>query len=351
MNATFEREIFFSFFMFTADARPQDARYTRILIDHLKALTDIGYDGFDLHIASQPVSVDHRLEVESYARLKKAFDEAGLEGAKFTTNVGTTRTFDPTSPYEQQRNQALSYLKSRVDITRVLGGDSIMSGPFLYPYGVFPVTDANEPIWSDALQDWMKKRFQAARSVFEDLAAYAAARGVKLAIEPVKSWETPPPNMVSEVLDFLDTLEHSQAGITVDTAQVVMESQGPSVFRNNVARAARQDRLYYVHLSAPDRGAVKDSWIPWQVILNEIEPVYHGPYLIEVFNAIPPFDSSMRMARRRFWRPGEDDPVPNVDSAYDVARSALEELREQISLAAPIRSDQSHLSATHGADA
>ena len=330
MNATAKRDIFFSFFMFTADLRPEDSRYTRILVDHLRALTDMGYDGFDVHIASQPSTVDHHLEVESYAGLRKAFDSAGLEEAKFTTNVGTTRTFDPTSPYEEQRRQALSYLKSRVDITRVLGGDSIMSGPFLYPYGVFPVTDTGEPIWSDALQDWMKPRFRAARSAYEELADYAATQEVKLAIEPVKSWETPPPNMVSEVLDFLDGLEHPQGGVTIDTAQVVMESQGPSVFRDNVARAARQDQLYYVHISAPDRGAVRDSWIPWDLILNEIEPVYRGPYLVEVFNAIPPFDSSMRMARRRFWRPGEDDPVPDVDSAYDVASAALEELREHL---------------------
>jgi sugar phosphate isomerase/epimerase len=330
MNATLGRDVFFSFFMFTADLRPQDARYTRILINHLKALTDMGYDGFDVHIAAQPTTVDHKLEVDSYIGLRKAFEQAGLGEVKFTTNVGTTRTFDPTSPYEEQRRQALSYLKSRVDITRVLGGDSIMSGPFIYPYGVFPVTDTDEPIWSDALQDWMKPRYHAARSVFEELLEYAAAREVKLAVEPVKSWETPPPNMVSEVLDFLEGLEHARGGVTIDTAQVVMESQGPSVFKENVARAARQDRLYYVHISAPDRGAVKDSWIPWDIISNEIEPVYRGPYLIEVFNAIPPFDNSMRMARRRFWRPGEDDPVPNRDSAYDVARAALEELREQI---------------------
>jgi sugar phosphate isomerase/epimerase len=327
MNATSERDVFFSFFMFTADLRPHDSGYAQTLITHLKALTDMGYDGFDVHIASQPTTVDHKLEVDSYIGLKKAFDQAGLREAKFTTNVGTTRTFDLTSPYEEQRRQALSYLKSRVDITRVLGGDSIMSGPFLYPYGVFPVTDANEPIWSDALQDWMKSRYHAARSVFEDLSEYAAAREVKLAIEPVKSWETPPPNMVSEALDFLESLEHTQGGVTIDTAQVVMESQGPSIFKKNVARAAQQNRLHYVHISAPDRGAVKDSWIPWDIVLNEIEPVYDGPYLIEVFNAIPPFDSSMRMARRRFWRPGEDDPVPGGDSAYDVARAALEELR------------------------
>jgi len=345
MSGTFKRDIYFSFFMFTADLRPDDTRYTQVLIDHLKALTEMGYDGFDVHIASQPATVDHRLEVDSYVRLRKAFDEAGLADAKFTTNVGTTRTFDPTSPYEEQRRQALSYLKSRVDITKVLGGDSIMSGPFLYPYGVFPLTDLGEPIWSDALQDWMQPRFQAARSVFRELAEYAAAKGVQLAIEPIKSWETPPPNMVSEVLDFLGGGESSlPGGVTVDTAQVVMESQGPAVFRSNVARAARQNRLLYVHISAPDRGAVRDSWIPWDVILGEIEPVYRGPYLVEVFNAIPPFDSSMRMARRRFWRPGEDEPEQHRDSAYDVAGAALETLREQIAFSARFRSQ---LAAAH----
>jgi sugar phosphate isomerase/epimerase len=346
MNATFKRDVFFSFFMFTADLRPEDSRYTQILINHLKTLADMGYDGFDLHIASQPAAVDHQLEVKSYVGLKKAFDKAGLKDVKFTTNVGTTRTFDPTSPYEEQRKQALAYLKSRVDITRVLGGDSIMSGPFLYPYGVFPVTDAGEPLWSDALLNWMRSRYRSARSVFEDLAEYAETKEVKLAIEPVKSWETPPPNMVSEVLDFLDELGRTRCGVTIDTAQVVMESQGPSVFKANVARAARQGRLYYVHISAPDRGAVQDSWIPWDTVLNEIEPVYRGPYLVEVFNAIPPFDSSMRMTRRRFWRPGEDDPSPNADSAYDVAAAAFKELQDRITTSTRVRSDRSRQAAT-----
>ncbi|GAA2705884.1 sugar phosphate isomerase/epimerase family protein [Actinoplanes palleronii] len=327
-------KIYFSFFMFTADLRPDDADYTRTLIGHLTALTEIGYDGFDVHIAPPPAGADPHLELNSYVHLRKALDEAGLQDTKFTTNVGTTRTFDITSPYEEQRRQALAYLKSRVDITRVLGGESIMSGPFLYPYGVFPLTDLGEQIWSDDLQEWMTPRYEAARPVFQELAEYASRKQVRLAIEPVKSWETPPPNMVSEVLDFLDTVEDAPGslpgGVTVDTAQVLMESQGPEVFKRNVARATRQNRLFYVHISAPDRGAVRDSWIPWELMLGELAPVYHGPYLIEVFNAVPPFVSSMRMARRRFWRPGEDTPEPHRPSAYDVARDALATFREHL---------------------
>lgn len=337
MQSTAKRDIYFSFFMFTADLRPQDPRYTETLVKQLRALADIGYAGFDVHIASAPPSVDHKLELDAYAGLKKAFDQAGLRDVGFTTNVGTTRTFDPTSPYPEQRSHALAYLKSRIDITRILGGESIMSGPFLYPYGVFPLTDDDEPIWSDELQRWIKPRFEDALPVFEELVAYAAAQGVKLALEPVKSWESPPPNMVSQALDFLERLGHPHGGVTMDTAQIVMESQGPAVFRDNVARAVRQDRLHYVHISAPDRGAVHDSWIPWDVILGEVEPVYQGPYLIEVFNAVPPFDALMRMSRRRFWRPGEDEPEPGVPSAYDVAEAGLKELREQIERAARVR--------------
>ncbi len=330
MEEARRRDIYFSFFMFTADLRPNDSGYTEVLVRHLKALTEIGYTGFDVHIAPGPAH-DHHAEVESYISLRRAFDRAGFRDVKFTTNVGTTRSFDPTSPYEEQRKQALSYLKSRVDITSVLGGENtIMSGPFLYPYGVFPLTDDGEGIWSDALQDWMKPRYAAAASIFRELAQYSAEKRVKLAIEPVKNWETPGPTMVSEALDFIESADIPVCGVTIDTAQVVMESQGPAIFRKNVARAAQQSRLNYVHISAPDRGAVSDSWIPWEIMLDEIEPVYSGPYLVEVFNAIPPFESSMRMTRRRFWRPGEDAPEAGVDSAYDVARTALRTLEEKI---------------------
>lgn len=334
MTTTSSRDIYFSFFMFTADLRPDDESYSQILVNHCRALKEMGYNGFDVHIAAQPVSVDHALEVASYVDLKKIFDAAGVGDVPFTTNVGTTQRFDITSPYEEQRAQALAYLKSRVDITAILGGDAaLMSGPFLYPYGVFPVTDDGEPIWSDALQDWMAQRYKTARSSFAELVDHAVTKNVKLAIEPVKSWETPGPNMVSEVLDFLESFESRPAGVALDTAQVVMESQGPQSFQRNVARAAEQDRLHSVHVSAPDRGAVRDSWIPWELMLTELDPVFRGPYLVEIFNAVPPFVSSMRMSRRRFWRPGEDDLTPG-DSAYDVAAAALATLQEKLAAVA-----------------
>lgn len=325
-----EREIYFSFFMFTADLKPHDVDYTKILVNHLQALTEMGYTGYDVHIAPATTPISYSAEADNYSRLKEAFNHAGFDAIKFNTNVGTTRTFDPTSPYKLQRRQALDYLKSRVDITAILGGKgAIMSGPFLYPYGVFPVTDSGEALWSDALQDWMQPRYKDAIAIFQEIVEYANHKEVALAIEPIKNWESPPPNMVSEVLDFCDTISESSAcGVAVDTAQCVMESQGPAIFKENITRAASKNRLYYLHISAPDRGKIHDSWIPWNFMLETVVPVYNGPYLVEVFNAIPPFESSMRMTRRRFWRPGED-PVSNYPSAYDIAKSAIQEVQKQ----------------------
>jgi len=74
-----QHQIFFSFFMFTADLKPEDRNYTQTLINHLKALTKIGYTGFDMHIASPSIPVDHCIEVENYAGLKNAFNDAGFE--------------------------------------------------------------------------------------------------------------------------------------------------------------------------------------------------------------------------------------------------------------------------------
>ena len=326
-------DIYFSFFMFTVDLRPGDPGYTQVIVRHMKELMDLGYTGFDLPIAPTPTT-DHRAEVRSYEELKRALDAAGLEGVGVTTNVGVTRTFNSASPYQQQRNVALDYLKSRVDITSALGG-TIMAGPIIFPYGVFPVTDFGEPIWSDALQAWAKPGYAAAQPVLQELAEYAESQGVKLAIEPVDHWETPGPNLVGEVMDFLDGVPSRQVGVCIDVAHVVLGSDGPAAFTAQAERVAAEQRLHYVHISAPDRGAVRDSWIPWELFLDPVMARYDGPLLVETFNAIGPFPSSLRLTRRKFWIPGEDPPDTSAPDAYTVAAEAIDTLRAQLAALNP----------------
>ncbi len=323
-----DRELYFSFFMFTVDLRPEDLEYRETIIGHVRELTAMGYRGFDLPIAPTDLT-DRAGELESYAELRGALDAAGLADVRLTTNVAATRRFDPTSVYREQRDAALAYLRSRVDITAALGGE-IMAGPIIFPYNVFPLTDRDEEIWSDALRAWLTPAYERARPVLSQLAEYAESRGVRLAIEPVDHWEQPAPNSVEEVLGFLEGLASAQLGVCIDSAHVMLAGGGPAGFATAVRDAADAGRIHYVHISAPDRGALHDSWIPWKEFLEPIVTNYSGPFLLETFNAIPPFLKPLQMTRAKFWIPGEDDPVDNVTDAYTIAREGIAAVRKEL---------------------
>ena len=321
------RDILISFFMFTTNLEPGNAGYASTIVAHMKELRKIGYDGFDLPIAPPAGALDRDGDLRLYEELRKALDKAELKKLRLTTNVYATPAFDPSSSSAAQRKNALEYLKSRVDITKALGGD-VLAGPIVLPYGVFP-TDWNVPLWSDALQDWLVGRYENAKPVLEKLGDHAARQGVKIAIEPVGHWETPAPNLLSDLQLFLKDVPNIQLGGCVDTAQVVIGSDNVETHTRGIRQLFDEKRLHYVHLSAPDRGALKDSWIPWRQFLAPVFKGFEGPYLVEVFNAIPAFLNGLRITRRKFWISGEDVPVAGVPDAYTVAREALEEVRRQ----------------------
>ncbi len=313
--------------MFTADLRPDDAGYSDTLIRHMKALVDMGYAGFDLPIAPTALS-DPAAEVQSYQRLRERLDKAGLGSIRLTTNVAVTRTFDPSSNFAEQRALGLKYLKSRIDITKALRAEAL-AGPIILPYGVFPTTDFGQPIWSDALKDYTAPRYANAQAIIQELGEYAAAHDVKIAIEPVDHWETPAPNLVRDVAVFLHKIPSKSVGVCVDSAHVVLGEDGPAVIAAELTALLRAGRLHYVHLSPPDRGALQDSWIPWTQFLAPILPSYTGPYLVEVFNAVPVFLNGLRITRRKFWIPSEDTPNKFQKDAYQVAREAIETVRRE----------------------
>lgn len=320
-------DIYLSFFMFTTDMKPDDLEYRNMVVEHIKQLKSLGYTGFEFPIAPT-FSQDYDQDIQNYKDLRHYLDSQGLEDVKLATNVGATRTFDPSSPYPQQQEEALKYLQSRVDITAALRGE-IMMGPIVVPYGVFPTTDFNDPIWSDRLQEFLAVRYRTAQPILNQLGIYAAAKNVKLAIEPITHWETPGINKLSQLMEFLAGVESKQVGIVIDCAHETLDGDGPEIFKTQVAELARQERLHYVQVSPPDRGAVHTSWIPWQSFLEPILEVYQGPIAVEIFNAIPAFLNSLRLSRRKFWIPGEDQPN-SFPNAYDIADKAIFTTQEEI---------------------
>jgi D-psicose/D-tagatose/L-ribulose 3-epimerase len=262
------REIYISFFMFTTDLRLSDSEYTRVIIKHMQELQKLGYTGFELPIGQSAVK-EYPKEIEEYATLRRVMDEDGLGALHITTNVAATRTFDPSSPYPAQRQDALAYLKSRVDITAALRG-KIMMGPLVIPYHVFPISDANTHLWSDQLQGHLAGRYANAQPILEELGIYAERQNVKLAIEPITHWETSGPNKLSQLMAFLEGVSSPQVGVVIDSAHETLDGDGPAIFATQVNRLAAAGRLHYVQVSPPDRGAVHTSWIPWQAFFEPI---------------------------------------------------------------------------------
>ncbi|MEM6611218.1 MAG: sugar phosphate isomerase/epimerase family protein [Cyanobacteria bacterium P01_C01_bin.72] len=320
-------DIYLSFFQFSADMKPEDLAYRQVVVEHIKQLISFGYSGFEFHIAPT-AEANYQQDLKNYTDLRHYLDSRGLAEIKITTNVGATETCDPSSPSEEVRQQALEYLKSRVDITAVLGG-GIMMGPLVIPYNVFPTTDSHEPIWSDRLQDELAGRYQTAQPILNELGIYAEQKQVKLAIEPITHWETPGPNKLSQLIDFLAGVESKQVGVIIDCAHEVLDGDGPEIFREQVAELARQERLHYVQVSPPHRGAVHTSWIPWKSFLEPILAVYQGPIAVEMFNAIPALVDLVRITRRKFWIPGEDEPNA-YPSAYEIADAAFQKTQVEL---------------------
>ena len=320
-------DIYISFFMFTVDMQPDNAKYRRTVVAHMKKLQTFGYKGFEFPIAPGSAS-DFAKDLKNYTNLRRYMDRRGLADVAVATNVMATRTFDPSSPYPEQRDLALEYLKSRVDITAAMRGE-IMMGPIVIPYGVFPTTDFNVAYRSDELQDKLKIRYKAAQPVLNKLGKYAKKKKVKLAIEPITHWETPGPNTLSQLINFLKGVKSKQVGVVIDSAHETMDGAGPEVFKKQVAYLARQKRLHYIQASSPDRGAVHTSWIPWQSFLEPVLKVYQGPIAVEVFNAIPPFLDPLRLSRRKFWIPGEDKKN-RYPSAYNIADKAIQKTQSEI---------------------
>lgn len=320
-------DIYLSFFLFTTNLNPGDSASQQTVLRHIKELHKFGYTGFEFPIAPN-TDKNYEKDIQDYANLRCNLDSEGLEHIKIATNVGVTRTFDPSSPYPEQRQAALEYLKSRVDITAALRGEILM-GPIIIPYGVFPVTDFNASIWSDQLQEHLVVRYCNAQAILNKLGQYAEERNVKLAIEPITHWETPGPNKLSQLIQFLDGVASKQVGVVIDSAHEILDGDGPEIFNKQVLHLAEEGRLHYVQISPPDRGAIHTSWIPWQSFLETILQVYNGPIAVEIFNAIPAFVNSLRLTRRKFWIPGED-AESEYPSAYDIAREAINATQREL---------------------
>lgn len=135
------------------------------------------------------------------------------------------------------------------------------------------------------------------REALAPVADYAAARGVRLAVEPLNRYETSVCNTVEQGLELLDGLPAEAVGLTLDTYHLNIEERSPAAA---VRAAGAAGRLAHVQVCANDRGAPGADHMDWGALHDALEDAgYGGPLCIESFTA----ENASIATAASIWRP------------------------------------------------
>lgn len=224
------------------------------LFDRVKA---IGFDILEICV-EDPATID----------APAIRDRAERTGVSVTVCGAFGPARDLSSEDAAVRQTGLSYLERCIDFAAELGSPFV-SGPMYAAVG------------NTRLLDLPARREQWERAVasLKRAGAYAAARGVKLAVEPLNRFETDLVNTVDQGLRLVGDVGADNVGLLLDTFHMNIEEKDiPAAIR----RAA--GRIVEFHASSNDRGTPGDDHLPWREIATALGDVrFDGPVVIEAF--------------------------------------------------------------------
>lgn len=153
------------------------------------------------------------------------------------------------------------------------------------------------PAYSSVGRTWaMSERERRARYAelgenLRPVLAYAAERGVKIAVEPLNRYETSVINTVEQALEALP----DDCGLALDTYHMNIEEKDPQ----RAVRVAGA-RIAHVQVCGTDRGTPGEDHFDWPGFAAALRDVgYQGPLVIESFTA----DNTTIATAASIWRP------------------------------------------------
>jgi D-psicose/D-tagatose/L-ribulose 3-epimerase len=161
-----------------------------------------------------------------------------------------------------------TYVHWLVDAAAELGSSTVC-GPMYSGVGKTHLDDkdARKAEWARAVEG------------VREMAAYAAGKGVRLALEPLNRFETDMINVASQGLDFIDQVAMENVGLHLDTFHMHLEEKDSS---DAIRRAS--DKIYHFHACENDRGVPGTGQVHWPEIASALKAVkYGGPVVIESF--------------------------------------------------------------------
>jgi D-psicose/D-tagatose/L-ribulose 3-epimerase len=155
------------------------------------------------------------------------------------------------------------------------------------------------PAYSSVGRTWrIDDRPQVYARLRENLAPvveHAAAKGVRVAVEPLNRYETSLLNTVDQALEALAGLPDEGCGLALDTYHVNIEESSPV----EAIRAAGT-WIAHVQVCANDRGTPGNDHQDWPALLRALADAgYRGPLCIESFTP----DNATIATAASIWRP------------------------------------------------
>ncbi|MHB1294555.1 MAG: sugar phosphate isomerase/epimerase family protein [Anaerolineae bacterium] len=226
-----------------------------------------GANGVEL-MPSDPATLD-------VAGIRAALAQNGLEVAAIGTGaVGMSTGLTLLHADAEQAKQAEGRLRDLIDLAAALGAPIVTVGSFRGKLAFVGEEGRARLV-----------------SVLHAGAAYAAEKGVKIALEPLNHYETDLLTTSDEVLAFLDEVEHPALGMLIDTYHASYEE--PS-WMHAFRRPLKEGRLLHVHLGDSNRLAPGGGMTDFKGIVTILGGLGYTRYLSAELLAKPDPDTAGR---------------------------------------------------------
>ena len=175
---------------------------------------------------------------------------------------------DLSSDHASERAQGLAWHCRQVDLAAEIGAVAYAGALYGHP-GV--VKRRRPPAGEYA---WIAEGLHA-------LAAYAAARSVKIVLEPMSHFRTHLVNTPAQLMQLLSLAEHNNLYGLLDTYHMISEVRDYAAAVRTLA-----PKLWCVHTCENDRGVPGGGVVPWEELFDALHAVgFDGLLTMEAYNS------------------------------------------------------------------
>lgn len=220
-------------------------------------IAKMGFDVVEIAV-EDPALIDVK-------EVKSALNDHGLKGS-ICGAFGSSR--DLTNESKQVQQNGLSYIESCLDICKEMEVD-FFGGPM---YSAVGKARMLKPAERKAEWDLAVKNLQL-------VCEMAAARDLKIALEPLNRFESDLINTTEDVLRMVNDIDHPAACVMLDSFHMSIEERDVEK-----AIVSAGDKLIHLQVSENYRGAPGSGQTPWHAYRKGLEAIgYKGIVTIESF--------------------------------------------------------------------